>query len=163
MLSIMKDTKKVDRRTVKYKTLQEALEDAERLAAADAPTTGNWTKGQIFEHLAIVLGTAVDGADSKAPFFPGLIGKYIIKPMIFKKGMEPGFQLPKWAASQLIPQDDTDMDKALEHLRQTTKRFQETSDLHPHAFFGAMDKKEWTTLMLHHAELHMGFIVDKFV
>lgn len=154
----MKNTKEVTRRTVKYTDLQQALEDAERLAAADAPTTGNWSKGQIFEHLAIVLSTAVDGAASKAPFFSGLLGKFIVKPMILKGGMTPGFQLPKWAAGELIAPDDTPMDTALDHLRQSTERFLATDNPHPHPFFGPMSKQEWTTLMVHHAELHMGFI-----
>ena len=156
----MKNTKEVSRRTVKYQDLQEALKDAERLAAADAPTTGNWSKGQIFEHLAIVLDTAVDGAKSKAPFFSGLLGKFVVKPMLLKGGMTPGFQLPKWAAGELVPMAETSMDAALDHLRQSTERFLAASTLHPHPFFGPMDKDEWNTLMLHHAELHMGFIAE---
>ena len=79
--------------------------------------------------------------------------------MILKNGMTPGFQLPKWASKAIAP-DDTNGDKALQHLRQSTERFQATEELHSHPFFGAMDKPTWTTLAVHHAELHMSFISE---
>ncbi len=155
----MLDTKKSSRRTVKYQNLQEALVDAERLAAADAPTTGNWSKGQIYEHLATVLDMGIEGSEKRASLFMRLVAKYVIKPMIFKKGMTPGFQLPKWASKAIAP-DDTNRDKALQHLRQSTEQFQVAEELHPHPFFGTMDKATWTALMVHHAELHMSFIAE---
>ncbi len=155
----MLDTKKVARRTVQYQSLQEALGDAERLATADAPTTGNWSKGQIYEHLATILDMGVNGSEKKASFFMRLVAKYVIRPMIFRKGMTPGFQLPKWASKAIAP-DDTEIDKALQHLRQSTEQFQAAEELHPHPFFGVMDKNSWNTLALHHAELHMSFIAE---
>jgi len=71
----MLDTKKVSRRTVQYQSLQEALEDAERLATADAPTTGNWSQGQIYEHLAAILDMGVNGSEKKASFFMRLVAR----------------------------------------------------------------------------------------
>ncbi len=155
----MANTKKVPRRIVQYSSLQEALEDANRLANAEALTTGNWSKGQIFEHLATVMDIAVDGTDRKASFLFGLLGKYVIKPMIFKKGMTPGYQLPKWA-SNIVPEDQTDTGAALEHLRQATQRIRDAKIFYRHPFFGALDQKGWNTLLIRHAELHMSFIAE---
>ena len=155
----MINTKKAPRRVVRYQSLREALADADRLAEADAPTTGNWSKGQIFEHLAAIMDMAVDGAERQAPFPSRLIGQYVIKPMIFKRGMTPGFQLPKWAA-KAIAEDTTQTDEALEHLRRSTERFETASQLHPHPFFGSLDRDGWNTLLTRHAELHMSFIAE---
>jgi len=155
----MLNTKKVSRREIKYQSLQEAFDNAERLAAADAPTTGNWSKGQIYEHLAAVLDMGIDGFEKKAPFIMRLLAKYMIKPMVFRSGMTPGYQLPQWASKAIAP-DDIKTAEALEHLRRSTERFQSAENLHSHPFFGAMEKEEWTTLMLHHAELHMSFIAE---
>ncbi|MCH9655842.1 MAG: DUF1569 domain-containing protein [Planctomycetes bacterium] len=54
-------TKTTNRRTLSYASLQEVVEDARRLTEADAPTTGGWTKGQIFEHLARTMDSSLDG------------------------------------------------------------------------------------------------------
>ncbi len=50
------NTKKVEgRRAVRYESLSEFLQDAERLANCEVRTVGNWSQGQIYEHLARAL------------------------------------------------------------------------------------------------------------
>ena len=44
------------RREVHYDTFDDALADAERLAAGDVRTLGNWSYGQILKHLAMAVG-----------------------------------------------------------------------------------------------------------
>ena len=45
-------SKTTKRRSVSYSSLEEVLQDAEERAAQKSPTTGNWSQGQIYEHLA---------------------------------------------------------------------------------------------------------------
>ena len=70
------DTKKVaQRRDVHYDSYDDVLADAERLASGDILTVGNWTLGQIFEHLAQTMNSSIDGTDMK---FPWLMKKIIL-------------------------------------------------------------------------------------
>jgi len=47
------NTKKVPgRREVRYESLDELLVDAKRFSGNDIKTLGNWSQGQIFEHIA---------------------------------------------------------------------------------------------------------------
>ena len=55
------DTKKVtQRREVRYDSYDDLLSDAEHLASGDVQTVGNWTLGQIFQHLAKTLNSSID-------------------------------------------------------------------------------------------------------
>jgi hypothetical protein len=62
------DTRLVsNRRRVHYADLSEVIAEADKFAAANAKTLGNWTLAQIFDHLSKSLRVAVDGTDA---FFP---------------------------------------------------------------------------------------------
>ena len=55
-------TKKVEgRRKVRYQAISEFLAEAERLASRKVRTIGNWSQGQIYEHLARSLDISIDG------------------------------------------------------------------------------------------------------
>ena len=87
------DTKTISgRRTLEFDTLDDVLADAEILTAKHATTVGNWTLGQIFQHLANTMNLSIDGSDFRAPWYFRLIGPLILR-SILKKGMSPGYQL----------------------------------------------------------------------
>ena len=57
------------RRTVDYSTLEELRLDAEALAAGPYTTVGNWTYGQILQHLAQAMHASIDGFPFGAPWY----------------------------------------------------------------------------------------------
>lgn len=62
------NTKRVSgRRKVRYASLEEFLADAERHAAPNVRFLGNWSAGQIYEHLARTLESSIDGFESSLP------------------------------------------------------------------------------------------------
>jgi hypothetical protein len=71
------DTTKAPRRQIRYQTLQELLNDADTQAARQGGVTGNWSMGQIFEHLARTMEKSIDGFASRAPFFFRVLGKFV--------------------------------------------------------------------------------------
>ena len=157
------DTRKCPRRQVAYASLDEIVADAERLAAANAPTTGNWTLAQIFEHLATAMDYQVDGYPPSLQLNPVLrfMVKTLFKKRILTKGMTPGFKLRGSAATALVKQrSDVELEAALAHLRRSVARLKAADRCADHGAFGPMTKAEGELLHRQHAAMHMGFVAE---
>ena len=61
------NTKKVqDRRKVRYESLDELLADAQRFSGDNVRKLGNWSQGQIYEHIARSLDSSI--GPTRAPW-----------------------------------------------------------------------------------------------
>jgi hypothetical protein len=143
-------------RKVRYESFDQIVLDAERAVREQAQTTGNWSLGQILEHLAIANDRSIDGFGFEASFPVRMLGPFF-KKRVLAQGMNPGIQLSKQASAALVP-DETDVQVALDHLRQSFKRLDSEATRSPHPILGRMSLDESNRLCLRHAELHMGFV-----
>jgi hypothetical protein len=150
-------TNEPQRRRVSYGSYQDLQGEAEKAVQANAGTTGNWSLGQILEHLAIANEKSIDGFEFGAPKPVQLAAQLFFKKRILRDGMQPGFQLSPKAQKHLVP-GETDPRAALDHLRRTIHRLGTESKRSPHPFFGRLTRDESDRLMLRHAELHMSFV-----
>jgi Protein of unknown function (DUF1569) len=146
-----------ERRRVKYTCFQDVAADAERAVQQNAPTTGNWSLGQILEHLAIGDEKTIDGFEFAAPWPVQLVARLFLKKRVLRDGLRPGFQLSPKAEKHLVP-GETDPHAALDHLRRAIHRLETESKRSPHPFFGRLTQDESDRLMLRHSELHMSFV-----
>lgn len=145
------------RRTVHYATLSEVVQDAEHLIG-NHHTVGNWSFGQICQHLAKAMTASIDGFGFQAPWFV----RWLISPMMKNssliKPMKPGFKLPKNATS-LLPDDSVTAEEGLRQLKAGIERLSHESPTAPHPVFGRMAGEEVMQIHLRHCEMHMSFIV----
>lgn len=149
------NTKKVDgRRSVRYESLSQFLEDAERLANCDVRTVGNWSQGQIYEHLARAFDISIDGTDL-FPYPMRLMLNIFFKKKFLNVAIPAGFKAP----GKFVP-DATSVEEGLESLRRAVARQSEVSERAPHPGFGKFSREEWDKFNLRHAEMHMSFIVE---
>ncbi len=155
----MINTKTCPRRDVDYHALDEIVADAERLVAAGASTTGNWSVGQILEHIARVMDGSIDGMETKAPWWIRFFMSKFMKKRILNNKMSPGFKLPAPAAVEIVP-DEADVQSALEHLQRAVGRLKQETHREPSPFMGPMDIDQWNQLHCRHSELHMSFIAE---
>lgn len=157
------ETKTVQRRRVAFNTLSEALADAERLAGADKAgklkILGNWTCGQVFNHLASWAGYYYEGFPKPLhsppwfikPLLRSLKGKYL------KRGMPQGVRIPK-VPGGTVGTEPLSTEDGLKKLRTAYARLESTPPKHPSPAFGNMTHDEVIRLNLRHAELHLGFL-----
>jgi hypothetical protein len=145
------------RRRVRYASIDDLLTDAERAVNSHATTTGNWSLGQILEHLAIANEKSIDGFGFSASWPVRTIGRLVFKKRLLEKGLTPGFKLSPKAAAVLVP-GETDTVAALAHLRKSLERLKNESKRSPHPFLGPMTADEAERICLRHAELHMSFV-----
>src|SRR5438045_5036782 len=90
----------IERRRLRFETIDEAMSEAERLAAADTAgrlqRAGNWTLGQALGHIATWANFAFDGYPQcvHAPLPVRLILR-MMRGTILKKGMMAGVKVGK--------------------------------------------------------------------
>ena len=145
------------RREVHYASFEEVQADAERLAAGPVRLLGNWTYGQILEHLGKGMEMAIDGFNAIAPWYIRLIAGMFLKRRFLTRAMAAGFQLPKQMI-HLLPAE-TSVADGLDHLRHAIRRIKTEGSRSPHPVFRRLTREESDQLQLRHCELHMSFVL----
>lgn len=161
-MSSIKTTKVTGRRTLHFDSLSDIVNDVERLAnAKEIKTLGNWTPGQVFKHLAIVMHGAIDGIDIQLPLHMRLIMPILVltmKSRFLNKPMPPGFTLNAAAAKVLMP-SATSLEDGLAAIRTGLQRLINDQKRVPHPFIGKLSIEDWNKLQCRHSELHLSFLI----
>ncbi len=149
-------TKKVQgRRTVRYESLDELLSDAQRLSEVEVRTLGNWSQGQIYEHMARSLDSCIDGTDFSLPAPVRWLMRLVIKRKFLHVALPPGFK-----TTPSFDPEETSAEQGLSSLEKAIARQKQESNRAPHPAFGNIGKEGWNDFNLRHSELHMSFLVN---
>ena len=143
------------RRKLNFTSYDELLDCARRLSQSPTRQLGNWSLGQICEHLAAAMDMAIDGA----AFKPSLLARWfgpLLKKRFLTRGMPSGFQLPS-SAVKLLP-SNSESAAGLLALERAIARLNQEPTRTRHAVFGHLTHEEWDQLQLRHAEMHLSFI-----
>jgi hypothetical protein len=152
------DTTKVsERRQLHFDNLDEILADVEQLATSKVKALGNWTPGQILEHLAKTMDGSIDGMGFQASWPIRMIAG-LFKRRMLSSPMAPGWQLKNESAAALVP-PPIECDAALAHFRLAIGRRKAEEKCAPNPVLGTLTREEWTRLHCRHSELHLSFLV----
>ena len=146
-----------DRRELTFENLDQVLADIETLANGNARTTGNFSMGQIVEHLARTMDVVTGHIKGPHVPLPMRIFARLMRPIVLK-GPKPGFKLPSNAQSIFWPNEDVPTEQAVQHFREALGRYQSMAVLPKHPFFGAMTREQNDRLQCGHCALHMSFV-----
>lgn len=141
---------------MRYESLQEFLKDAERLASTEVKTLGNWSQGQIYEHLARSMNGSVDGVGFMLPAPVRWVMSLLFKNRFINKAIPAGFK----SSEKFVAEDTISLDSALQSLRTAVERLEQEPNRVPHPAFGQISREEWDKFNLRHAEMHMGFLEE---
>ena len=150
--------KQADRRDLHFDSIEEALAEAERLAASDVKTTANRSYGQILEHLARTLDVVTGHTTGLSVPLPLRWIMRIGRPWVLARPMKPGFNLPSQAQSTLWPSDEVSVADGMAHFREALERFRQAESLPKHPLFGTMTRDQHEQLQCRHCELHLSFV-----
>jgi hypothetical protein len=150
------NTKKVKtRREAQYCSLDDIAADAKRLTEVEVRTDGNWSQGQIYDHLAKNFNGSIGGMGFAMPAPVRFLMSALMKKKFLTKGLPPGFKTnAKLEPPEVSTSEGLDaLTKAIERLKQ-----EETRAMHP--IFGNISREEWDQFHMRHAEMHMSFIME---
>ena len=149
------------RRELRFDSIDAALADAERLAAAEREgrlaSCGNWTLGQALGHLATWANFAFDGyPDSLHPPLPVRVIAKLLRRKIIYGRMMPGMRIGKLPGGT-VGLEVLSTDEGLSRYRAAMQRLRATPPTIVNPVFGPLTHDQWIQLNLRHAELHLSF------
>lgn len=145
-----------ERRALTFTSLDRVMPDVDTLLEGYT-RVGNWSLGQVCNHLSRTLQGSVDGFSFQAPW---LIRK-TLAPIFFRRMMRSG-SMPAGAPGpkQLVPSPGLDDRAEAEALRGALRLYAaHTGPLAVHPFFGKLTNEEWTRLHCIHSALHLSFLL----
>ena len=160
MTSTIDTTKVTTRRQLHFNSLDDILADLGLVEQwRDVRALGNWSPGQILQHLAIVMNKSIDGfGNLRPPLWVRVIVRLFFRRRFLTKPMAPGFKLPPEAVEELVP-GPIRLQEGLDNLRQAIRRLQTETTRVPNVVLGPLTIDEWNQLHCRHSELHLSFLV----
>jgi hypothetical protein len=152
----MREIRMPERRQLSFADLADVMPEVDRLLAG-YETVGQWSLGQICNHLATTFHLVTDGiADSlvlnatEDPRFA------LMRKRLFRSGSFPA-RVPTPVAG-LVPRVGLNDRAEAEALRDALARFHTArGPFPPHPFLGSMTKEEWIRFHCLHTAHHLGF------
>ena len=147
------------RRTLEFRTFDEALAEVDQLLAAPYERRGNWDLSQACDHLADTFEGSMRGFDFGAPWvIRGLIGKLALRYVLHFRSIPFRPRMPQ----RLNPQPGKDPAQSGTRLREKVREFEASrGPLAPHPFFGRVSVDQWRQIHLFHMAHHLGFLVPQ--
>jgi hypothetical protein len=161
----MPETSALQRRKLRFETVDDALAEAERLAAAEREgclgRAGNWSLGRTLGHLATWANFAFDGYPPEvcAPLPVRVILK-LVRNRIIEQGMTPGVKVGR-VPGGTVGTDELTPDEGLRRFRTAMERLRASAPTGVNPVFGRLTHEQWIKLNLRHAELHLGYQLPK--
>jgi len=156
----MIDTRKVQRRTLRFESISQLRDELARIEAAHASgtlrTLGNWSVGQILGHLAAWTDYAYDGYPMRPPGWVRLLGR-LMKGKFLRSEMPTGFRF-RGAPEGTYGVEPLEFDDGMRRLRLALARLEATAPTMPSPVLGPLGHDEWIRLHLNHAALHLGYL-----
>lgn len=135
------------------------VQDAERVSTSTTKTLGNWSAGQIFQHLANTFNGSIDGFQTKLPWYVRTMAK-LFKKRFINGAMPAGMKLPKQLSDQVMP-EPVSTETGLSNLRAAVTRLATEIQRAEHPVFGVLTSDEWDRIHLAHAQLHLSFLTPE--
>jgi len=142
------------RRPLRFARLDQVMPDVDRLLHGHS-TVGEWSLGQICNHLEMAIRGSVEGYAVSLPWpVRKLIGSTLLR-RLFKEGRMPeGIKLPE----RIRPKPGLDARDEAGKLRSALALFaSNTGPMAVHPIFGRIAPEDWERLHLIHCAHHLSF------
>jgi hypothetical protein len=149
----------LQRRTLEFRSPDEVIADLRRLEQEGYLRLGNWTLGQVCDHLAIFFRGSLEGFGKPFPWpVRVLLGKPMLASIMRKRGFRTGLKVPR----RFLPGEPGDDAEAVARLVGLVERFRDhPGEYEPSPIFGRLSRGQWTDLHLIHSAHHLGFLVPR--
>ena len=159
----MQEPPPAQRRKLRFESIDDALAEAERLAAAEREgrlaRAGKWSLGRTLGHLATWANFALDGYPPEVTAqLPVRLIARAMRGRILNQGMMAGVKIGRLPEGT-VGVDEMPAEAGLERFRAAMRRLEASPPTADNPVFGKLTHAQWVQLNLRHAELHLGFQV----
>ena len=145
-----------EHRELQFGSLDEVTPEVDRLLTGYRKL-GNWSLGQICNHLAVTMRMAVEPPAKPVPWIlRKFVGPAIFRRMMRSGRMKAGARTPEF----LVPRPGMDDRAEAESLRATIRLLRDQlPDPINHPFFGTVSRGDYLSLQCMHCADHLGFLI----
>jgi hypothetical protein len=147
------------RRPLDFQSIDEVVAELGRLRQGGYQKGGNWSLGQICQHLGIFVRGSMDGfSGPRPPWYVRLFAPLFVRWMLKKRRMPEGVKIP----AHLQPEPDADDAQEVQELKDLLQRFEKhPGPLWPSPFAGDFSRETWLQMHLIHCAHHLSFLHPK--
>lgn len=151
----------VTRRRLDFRSWEDLLADADRLARCGYDRAGKWSLAQALDHVGAGLRVALAGSTKRMPWVMRMSARSFALPVMRAcRWIPAGLPAPAWWQPQ-VPVDADDA-TAVARFRAEVEAFLfHAGPYHAHPAFDRIDRESYEDLMLIHASHHLGFLVPR--
>ena len=146
----------VKRRSLRFTSIQDILDEVQRLATGAVKASGQWSAATIVQHLAESIDRSIDGFGVRAPAEARARAR-AARDQMLRDGIPVGLAAPP-ELRHLLPDPSIGWDDALAHLRAAMGRLHHEPMTAQHPYFGHLSPEQWVQYHCRHSELHLGFL-----
>ncbi len=151
--------KKVNRRPLVLRTLEESLSDIHQLNESGYTIGKKWDLAHICQHLNKTMRMTFEGADFGWPFFVQPFAR-----VVFMWVVRNGKQINAPAAPpSLAPENEIDLEKEIQEYESLVQRLNDDQSefKYKHPIAGKLCPQDWRALHAWHAAHHLSFLHPK--
>jgi hypothetical protein len=143
-------------RELKFSGYSDVLAEIGRLQGSGYEKSGQWSLGQICDHLAYFMEGELDGFTFKVPFLVKLLfGRLVLRRILSTGKMKSGIRTPQ----DPLPAPTMPDDAGIARLEKIIGRLEvHQGEMHDSPFFGHLTPAQWKRLNLIHCAHHLGFL-----
>ena len=145
------------RRELKLAGLDEVLDECRRLLESGYQRHGNWSLGQICNHLRLTIDANVQGYPTWMMVM-GLPLRPLLRRWLLPKLMNGDSPVGIRTAGRFVPAGDLSDAAEIDQLEASIQRFCRAETLHGHPGFGQMSKEAFEQFHVVHAVHHLRFL-----
>ncbi len=146
------------RRKLDFKTFNDLKNDLNLLSQSRYDRAGNWSLGQVCDHIAIFLDKSMDGFNLVLPLPLRMMGGFARWSTLKFRWIPSGYKAP----DILLPLDVSSDPQGIERLQKSIQRYESFNQpLHPSPLFGKVSRQQWDQLHLIHAAHHFSFLIPQ--
>ena len=149
---------KTERRDLKFKVLDEVLEEVRSLHQTGYEQLGQWSLGQICRHLRLTFDCSMDGYPIWMSFFAPIrpIIRWLMLPRLLRGDSPKGVP----TAKMMVPPRGLNDEQEIALFEASVRRLENHDGVFkPHPGFGRMERDLMLQFHSVHSAHHLGFLV----
>lgn len=147
-----------DRRELHFSSMQDIQADVAYLDSGDPPrATGNWTAGQVVQHVTTLIQLSLDGFPPVRLALPLRLAGRLLRGRILAHPLRSGFRFPR-QLEFLAPTPGIGWDEAVGYFTETIARLATEKMTAVSPLVGRLSHEQWEQMHCRHAEMHLSFL-----
>jgi hypothetical protein len=149
------------RRKLKFESIDDVIAEIDRLHASGYQRLGNWSLGQMCDHIATLAEKSLAGFDTQLPIiFRMTVGKIIFHQVVLKGRFPRGIKAPAELTPKPAPANE-DPSAQIQRCKLALQKVQRAAadQFQPHPFAGRVTAEQWRKAQAVHASYHLGFLI----